>query len=919
MEYSLASNNPFDFPENNKLAPLRTKFSSSSYAERNFNLKSNNIEKEFSSAPNFRDFGKFSDVEYPLTANELWKPNYWNCPNSVNTICENQPIINSNLNHTFTHKGLTSNFKKQCLPESVLSFSTKSYSDPKKNYMMLKNKQINNLIKTMNKSNETLLKNKDSICIKDNYESQKSDIDDSISIYVDKFNNQMISLLKPASGSEILHTKTNLSNVCNNNDFFASDCEAKLKRSENIVNSYTDKFNDEMSAIIKFVADNIVLNNSKCSEENLLGRKETEIHNLNSPKTNIEENSFNIFNPTLKNTENQVQLYADEFNDKMTSIIKTTADKCLSQNIELPMMNYNLQSSNQGINDFDRDYETKFKLFGDSVNSYTDRFNEKITSVLSAKFNDMLFSNLQCPKEAEIHNLNSPKTSIEENSFNIFNPTLKNTENQVQLYADEFNDKMTSIIKTTADKCLSQNIELPMVNYNLQSSNQGINDFDRDYETKFKLFGDSVNSYTDRFNEKITSVLSAKFNDMLFSNLQCPKEAEIHNLNSPKTSIEENSFNIFNPTLKNTENQVKLYADEFNEKMSSIIKTTADKCRSQNIELPMVNYNLQSSNQGINDFDRDYETKFKLFGDSVNSYTDRFNEKITSVLSAKLNDILFGYLQCPKEAEMHNLNSPKANIEENSLNIFNRTLENTENQVKLYADEFNEKMSSIIKTTADKCLSQNIELPMVNYNLQSSNQGINDFDRDYETKFKLFGDSVNSYTDRFNEKITSVLSAKLNDILFENLQCPKEIDNYEKYLHHEESPDSFCQIKQNSTTQEPKININYTNVKSDNPLICNENVKYIESRISDEEKILFENSSKGSENEKQENIDKLKDDTFFSNEEFTTDAYPESDNSGSFYALSTVAPTKSILDANVIIEPEKSLYSDEVEQYFMLV
>lgn len=67
---------------------------------------------EFSSGPSYRDVFNFPDVEYPLSASELWKPNYWigysmDTPSNTNLYC-----IDKKSNHTMNEEKPFRNFIK---------------------------------------------------------------------------------------------------------------------------------------------------------------------------------------------------------------------------------------------------------------------------------------------------------------------------------------------------------------------------------------------------------------------------------------------------------------------------------------------------------------------------------------------------------------------------------------------------------------------------------------------------------------------------------------------------------------------------------------------------------------------------------------------------------------------------------------
>ncbi|CAH2216851.1 uncharacterized protein LOC120637806 [Pararge aegeria] len=76
----------------------------------------------FSSAPSYRDVANFPDVEYPLCASELWKPNFWNGyltdpPSNNNLYC-----LDKKFNHSVREeKPFRNSIKKNNVPSTCVS------------------------------------------------------------------------------------------------------------------------------------------------------------------------------------------------------------------------------------------------------------------------------------------------------------------------------------------------------------------------------------------------------------------------------------------------------------------------------------------------------------------------------------------------------------------------------------------------------------------------------------------------------------------------------------------------------------------------------------------------------------------------------------------------------------------------------
>ncbi|XP_047542729.1 uncharacterized protein MAL8P1.12-like isoform X1 [Vanessa atalanta] len=258
------------------------------------------IPPEFSSAANYRDLCNFPEVEYPLSAKEMWKPNYWNIyPTDYSNKNINTECANSMFSDHFSKIKSMQKFDTKYKPGKL---TTKSLSDSRKNIASLKTKGLNDLKNDTSHNNATRnLSNNTNIPL---------DNSKLCNFYT------TVSPFMPYSEKNISTSEVNLNvclkdkNVLEHRNSLNVDNTSYLTSQPELLLEYSETFKKEIEAILRTMADNIISKNIE-SNKNKSSRKEV----LND---NWELNLTHINNIT------------DKFDKEMTSKIKSVADSIMN-------------------------------------------------------------------------------------------------------------------------------------------------------------------------------------------------------------------------------------------------------------------------------------------------------------------------------------------------------------------------------------------------------------------------------------------------------------------------------------------------------------------------------------------------------------------------------------------------------------
>ncbi|CAH2099647.1 unnamed protein product [Euphydryas editha] len=528
LKCSFNSKSKCDLLETKSQTPFQCK-SRSKYLPKYDNLKclKTNSDKNdlsvspvFSSDPNYRDIANFPEVEYPLKASEIWKPNYWNSQSdfSYRKVNSNNYYIKPTLSEYFKP---IQNFGKK-LELRPRTFSTKSFGNSTKNTNTLKKvkKFTNDTINGIKGENKTISLN---------------------SSYVNHFREIINSTsLSPCSPGSKLENKFSY-DVCPIElrtldrpmaKFYKSDEASNLTSEyELLVNVYTEKFKDEIKSILKTVTDDIILSNIECTKENVVPPAQM-IKQTDILKANSRSNDLNIYNefaspdllknrrsqsfheftnngkdfclpdtnlkPKLTSTDHLINTKIDKFKENMSSVIKSTAEHFLENTKNKAILKTNKNQNNlikeidypkieSSCAKFTKDWQkTQLPIADVTVNMHLDKLHNDMTRKLMTNADNILLKSYESSRDQAIE---SPLFTGNNDKF-CYKTKLTSTEDLTSLNPNAINKEIPGL------KPVSEN---------------AINDFH--YYTK--LTDEAINSHVDKLHSEMTHKMTSKADNIL--------------------------------------------------------------------------------------------------------------------------------------------------------------------------------------------------------------------------------------------------------------------------------------------------------------------------------------------------------------------------------------------------------------------
>lgn len=616
VKFPLTSKSKCDLLEKNR-TPFRCK-SLSKYLPKYDNLKrlktdsgkiESSLPSEFSSDPNYRDIANFPEVEYPLKASEIWKPNYWNRETdfSYRNVHANNYCIKPTLNEYFKPVKI---FGKKLEPRPQ-TLSTKSVGNSKKNPISLKKEKnyTNTTVNGIQKENKTISLNSSYV---DNFNGIVNPISVSTCSPGNKLKNEFVYDICHID-PKALESETE--------KFFQYDIASNLtKQSALLVSEYAKKFKDEMKSILKSVADDITLNNFEFTNKNIMPPAQM-IKQEDILKSNSRNHDLNIYNefaspdllknrrsqcsdeftkkgkdsflsdinlkPKLTSVDNLINTNTDKFKKDMTSTIQSKAENYLAKAIESSNdilktdINYNnfikemdchrLEPKNA---QFTEDWQkTQSSIADVVVNRQLDKLTDDMTRKLRTKAeNTFLKQRENCHGQVG----GQPLCAGNNDKF-YYNPKLSSADDLMCLNLNTINKEIPVL------KPLSEN---------------AMNGFH--YSTK--LTDEAINTHVDNLHNEMTRKMTSKADTFLIKPYDyCRGQA----IGAQLSSIDYNDNHNYEPKLTYIENLTNLNTD--------LIST----------EMPV----LKKVPEVIN---KDFHTFTKLTDTSASTYVDKLHNEETS-------------------------------------------------------------------------------------------------------------------------------------------------------------------------------------------------------------------------------------------------------------------------------------------------
>lgn len=616
VKFPLTSKSKCDLLEKNR-KPFRCKSLSKCFPKYD-NLKRlktdsgkivSSLPSEFSSDPDYRDIANFPEVEYPLKASEIWKPNYWNSETdfSYRNVNANNYCIKPTLNECFKP---IKNFAKKIESKPQI-LSTKSVGNSKKNPISLKKEKnyTNTSVNGIQKENKTISLNCSYV---DNFHGIVNPISISTCFPGNKLKNEFIYDVCPIDPKALERDKEK---------FFKYDIASNLTaQSELLVREYAKKFKDEMKSILKSVADDIILSNFEFTNENIMPPAQM-IKQEDILKSNSMNHDLNIYNefaspdllknrrsqcfdefakngkdsflseinlkPKVTSIDNLINTNTDKFKKDMTSIIKSKAENYLAKAIESPNdilktnINYNnlvkemdchkLEPKNAH---FTEDWQkTQSSIADVVVNRQVDKLNDDMTRKLRTKAENTFLK----PHESSHDQFGGQPLRASNNDKFYYNPKLSSADDLM---------------------CLNVNIINKEVPVSKPLSENAMNGFHH----STKLTDEMINTHVDNLHNEMTRKMTSKADTFLLKPYDyCHGQTIGAQLSSSKNNDNCN----YGPKLAYIENLTNMNTDSISAEITVLKKVP----------------------ENIN---KDFHCFTKLTDTSTNTYVDKLQHEETS-------------------------------------------------------------------------------------------------------------------------------------------------------------------------------------------------------------------------------------------------------------------------------------------------
>lgn len=614
VKFPLTSKSKCDLLEKNR-KPFRCK-SLSKYFSKYDNLKrlktdsgkiESSLPSEFSSDPNYRDIANFPEVEYPLKASEIWKPNYWNSETDFlyRNVNANNYCIKPTQNEYFKP---VKNFEKILEPKPP-TLSTKSVGNSKKNPISLKKEKnyTNTTVNGIQKENKTISLNSSYV---DNFHGNVSPISVSTCSPGNNLKNEFIYNVCPID-PKALEKETE--------KFFKYDIASNLTtQSELLVREYAKKFKDEMNSILKSVAEDIILNNFEFTNENIMPPAQM-IKQEDILKSNSRNHDLNIYNefaspdllknrrsqcfdeftkngkdsissdinlkPKLTSVDNIINTNTDKFKKDMTSIIKSKAENYLAKATESSndILKTNIKYNNL-INEMDslepkkpqfiEDWQkTQSSIADVVVNRRIDKLNDDMTRKLRIKAENTFLKPRECSGQVAGQSL-----CADNNDKFYFNPKLSSADDLMCFNLNTIN-KEVPVLKPLSEKAING------------------------FHHSAKLTDEVINTHVDNLYNEMTRKMSSKADTFLLKPYY--DYCHGHTIGVQLSSSDDNNNHNYEPKLTHIENLTNLNTDSIS------------------TEMPV----LKKVPENIN---KDFSCFTKLTDTSTNTYVDKLHHEETS-------------------------------------------------------------------------------------------------------------------------------------------------------------------------------------------------------------------------------------------------------------------------------------------------